>query len=466
MSLYSGKSSCGVFHLEPANVNSHRDPWWVLTTIYLVVVIHRSYAIPMTVLFKRAPRFGIMLVSMAASIIFITVDVISNIVPKLSSTVGINPYWKFALIFKCFCDTIILDDFKTALEKLRRGVMETLETVRFDDGEDAGLDRQRRNAIDRTGHSGHRFLDRVRTMSIPISPTTTTRDQSQRKAWKHRMSLSQDPEASHVEHAEMSNDSYRSSRFTLDDELVKEEVDVEAQARHNRADYARERIGKVGMRLAKLPSLAGFRSHPSKRSDVDLENNKRTELDDYTRSASYDFAQPEKSQRSLRRPSTRTSSRSSASQLVRSNRKSIPDPYHIPSDNELESDPTGRRTFEERRRIKTSRDDSTPTTTTNVSSNNLPHPGVPWGTFEGEEFDEPWGVNVSAVTKRRISEQAEARDRQKSRSPSSQNSKREVTGDTTGAGSAKQDSDSEKRVSESSEEHSIPEIRISFRDTL
>lgn len=31
----------------------------------------------------------------------------------------INPYWKLALIFKCLTDNIMLDDFKTELEKLR-----------------------------------------------------------------------------------------------------------------------------------------------------------------------------------------------------------------------------------------------------------------------------------------------------------------------------------------------------------
>lgn len=32
----------------------------------------------------------------------------------------INPVWKLALVFKCFTDTIILDDFKTTLDKLSR----------------------------------------------------------------------------------------------------------------------------------------------------------------------------------------------------------------------------------------------------------------------------------------------------------------------------------------------------------
>lgn len=31
---------------------------------------------------------------------------------------SINPYWKFALIFKCLTDNIMLDDFKTELQRL------------------------------------------------------------------------------------------------------------------------------------------------------------------------------------------------------------------------------------------------------------------------------------------------------------------------------------------------------------
>jgi hypothetical protein len=65
-----------------------------------------------------SPRFGILLGSMVVSIIFIVVDVLA-VTPAIPIGV-INPFWKFAFIFKCLTDTIILDDFKTALDKLRR----------------------------------------------------------------------------------------------------------------------------------------------------------------------------------------------------------------------------------------------------------------------------------------------------------------------------------------------------------
>lgn len=50
------------------------------------------------------------------SIIFIIVDILA-VTPALQIG-GLNPFWKIAFVFKCFTDTIVLDDFKTALDKL------------------------------------------------------------------------------------------------------------------------------------------------------------------------------------------------------------------------------------------------------------------------------------------------------------------------------------------------------------
>jgi hypothetical protein len=66
-----------------------------------------------------SPRFGIMLIAMIFSIIFTIVDILSvtdafqSILPD-----GLNPFWKLSFVFKLLTDTIILDDFKTALDKL------------------------------------------------------------------------------------------------------------------------------------------------------------------------------------------------------------------------------------------------------------------------------------------------------------------------------------------------------------
>lgn len=77
---------------------------------------------------------------MLLSLIFIIVDFLS-VTPAVS--IGfINPFWKLAFVFKCLTDTIILDDFKTALDKLsslRRSQILDLE-ARIDNLPDNGDD--------------------------------------------------------------------------------------------------------------------------------------------------------------------------------------------------------------------------------------------------------------------------------------------------------------------------------------
>jgi hypothetical protein len=61
-----------------------------------------------------------MLVAMAISIVFIVVDLCSVLGAFSSSLpIGVNPFWKIAFVFKCLTDSVILDDFKTSLDKLR-----------------------------------------------------------------------------------------------------------------------------------------------------------------------------------------------------------------------------------------------------------------------------------------------------------------------------------------------------------
>lgn len=55
---------------------------------------------------------------MTLSIVFIIIDLLS-VTPVIPIGV-INPFWKLAFISKCLTDTIVLDDFKTALDKLSR----------------------------------------------------------------------------------------------------------------------------------------------------------------------------------------------------------------------------------------------------------------------------------------------------------------------------------------------------------
>lgn len=45
----------------------------------------------------------------------------SSVTGALSSSlpIGINPFWKLSFVFKCLTDCVVLDDFKTALDRLR-----------------------------------------------------------------------------------------------------------------------------------------------------------------------------------------------------------------------------------------------------------------------------------------------------------------------------------------------------------
>jgi len=61
---------------------------------------------------------------MCLSVICIIIDLLS-VTPVLPIGV-MNPFWKFAFVFKCFTDSIILDDFKTALDKLSHHSMSRL----------------------------------------------------------------------------------------------------------------------------------------------------------------------------------------------------------------------------------------------------------------------------------------------------------------------------------------------------
>ncbi|KAJ5089889.1 hypothetical protein N7532_008573 [Penicillium argentinense] len=108
-----------------------RDPWWVFTTISLFWTIKREYNFKLWELILVSPRFGVMLMAMCLSIAFIVVDTCSvlNVFRESKLPTGVEPFWEnmltvtsffqLSFILKCLCDTVILDDFKTALDRLR-----------------------------------------------------------------------------------------------------------------------------------------------------------------------------------------------------------------------------------------------------------------------------------------------------------------------------------------------------------
>jgi hypothetical protein len=97
-----------------------RDPWWIFATVLLFWVIKTQYELSLKEIVRISPRFGIMLLSMVLSVIFIIFDILTVTgALELPGKVGINPFWKLAFVFKCLTDAVVLDDFKMALDRLR-----------------------------------------------------------------------------------------------------------------------------------------------------------------------------------------------------------------------------------------------------------------------------------------------------------------------------------------------------------
>jgi hypothetical protein len=87
-----------------------------------VWTIKTQYELTLAEIIRISPRFGIMLFAMIVSIIFIILDICSvtgAFDVAHPHPVGINPFWKLAFVFKCLTDMVVLDDFKTALDRLR-----------------------------------------------------------------------------------------------------------------------------------------------------------------------------------------------------------------------------------------------------------------------------------------------------------------------------------------------------------
>lgn len=97
-----------------------RDPWWIAAALFLMYNIKTKYDLSLAQICSISPRFAVMLVAMTLSIIFIVLDVCS-VTGAFASvlTTGINPFWKLSFVFKCLTDCVVLDDFKTALDRLR-----------------------------------------------------------------------------------------------------------------------------------------------------------------------------------------------------------------------------------------------------------------------------------------------------------------------------------------------------------
>ncbi|KAF2754899.1 hypothetical protein EJ05DRAFT_540941 [Pseudovirgaria hyperparasitica] len=97
-----------------------RDPWWIFTTVALFWNIVARYELSAWDVLRISPRFVLMLSAMVVSVVFIVPDVLSvtGVLDDKMPT-GINPFFKLSFVFKCLTDSVVLDDFKTALDRLR-----------------------------------------------------------------------------------------------------------------------------------------------------------------------------------------------------------------------------------------------------------------------------------------------------------------------------------------------------------
>ena len=127
-----------------------RDPWWILAALILIYNIKTKYDLTSTQIVRISPRFAVMMGAMFLSIIFIVLDVLS-VTSALRSAlpVGINPFWKLSFVFKCLTDSVVLDDFKTALDRLRAFKISRLGSFAMD----AGDDRNRQHKQDVQNHN-------------------------------------------------------------------------------------------------------------------------------------------------------------------------------------------------------------------------------------------------------------------------------------------------------------------------
>lgn len=88
--------------------------------VVLVYNIRSKYDLTLGQIIRISPRFAVMLGALFLSVAFIVLDILS-VTSVLGGRlpVGINPFWKLSFVFKCLTDSVVLDDFKTALDRLR-----------------------------------------------------------------------------------------------------------------------------------------------------------------------------------------------------------------------------------------------------------------------------------------------------------------------------------------------------------
>jgi hypothetical protein len=149
-----------------------RDPWWIFTTWKLLEAIKKTYSFGLWALVRINRRFGVLLACMFLSIAFLLTD-IGVSAARATASSGINPFWRFALVFKCAADTIFLDDFKSVLDDI---LAHRLGVVAGSNGSNGS---RRYNSGSRTVQTGSQSAKRSIELAGPASSETergSTRD--------------------------------------------------------------------------------------------------------------------------------------------------------------------------------------------------------------------------------------------------------------------------------------------------
>lgn len=166
-----------------------RDPWWIAAAVFLIYNIKTKYDLTLVQIVRISPRFAVMLAAMFLSIAFIVLDVLS--VTKVFSSAlptGINPFWKLSFVFKCLTDSVVLDDFKTALDRLRAFKISRLGSFALDNA-----DRRHKDHLD-TVHDTNQWAE-----PPPGAPLNNLPDIAMSMTPKHNGWRNIDAAVTHVE---------------------------------------------------------------------------------------------------------------------------------------------------------------------------------------------------------------------------------------------------------------------------
>ncbi|KAK5107315.1 hypothetical protein LTR62_001370 [Meristemomyces frigidus] len=139
-----------------------RDPWWIFTICNLLWNIKTRYDFGYIELMRVSPRFAVLFAAMILSICFIFVDIlaVTHVIRGKGAPDGINPFWKLAFVFKCLTDTIVLDDFKTALDRLKQHRLARLGSLNSDNirGHFDDVEQARKKKTETVNGNGSTFL--------------------------------------------------------------------------------------------------------------------------------------------------------------------------------------------------------------------------------------------------------------------------------------------------------------------